>query len=190
MKRTLAIAVLSFAAGALWSRRSEEAPKHYVDTVHGFSLDLPRFDPGHKGDTVYLGAFYAPKVGGAAANVNVLVEHNGYSVADYDKITHEGLFSLKKVMNARTELEVDGRKALLFDYEGKQGEQMLQHLALAVLDQDRTLVATCTAPKAQFAQFEAMFRSCLKSFRLTGTPVPAQPAESRPAGNESRPAGK
>jgi len=178
MRLTLAAALLSFVAGALWTRQSADAPKTYVDTVHGFALELPRFDAGKKGETIYIGAFYAPPSGGMAPNVNVLVEHNGYTVEEYQKLTLDGLLAMKKTMNSQKELQVDGRKALVFDYEGKQGEQMLRHLAIAVLDQGRTLVATCSASKAQFADFEQQFQRCLASFHLT---APAARAESQPA---------
>ena len=47
-----------------------------------------------------------------------------------------------------------------------QGRE-LRFLCVAVLDKGRVILATCTAPKADFAQYEKVFHACLDSLRLT-----------------------
>jgi hypothetical protein len=170
MKPILAVAALSFSAGVLLPRQSAPAPKTYADTVHNFSLEVPRFEAPDQGATVLVAHFFAPPSEGMAPNVNVLVERNAYTAESYKKATLDGMQTMKMTINSQKELKVGGRDALLLDYEGKQGDKAMHWLALAVVEADRVLLTTCTAAKDQFPGFEKQFRACLASFKMTGAP--------------------
>ena len=170
MRLIVAVAVLSFSAGVLFPRRSAEAPRVYADPLYGFSLEVPRFEVAKEGATAPIAVFYAPASDGMAPNINCLVESKAYTAEEYKKVTLDGLLALKMTMNSQKEIKVGGRDAFLFDYEGKQNDRLMRHVALAVLDSDRVLLTTCTALKEQFADHEKQFRAGLDSFKMTSPP--------------------
>lgn len=170
MRRSLfnvAVVVAALLAGSAWGYQNGPAKRStYKDADYGFTIDAPRFPgSGSKGATVFMSA--GPSDGKFAPNVNVLVEHAKTTAEIHldDSVAQIEKAGLK--INERKTRKVSGRDAVEIDYEGTlNGIKDLRFLSLSVIEKDRIIIVTCTAPIATFDAVEAECRACLDSLKF------------------------
>ena len=145
------------------------SPTAYVNPQYGFSLEPPAFPEGVKGE-INLFVVYAPPRNGFSSSLCVQAQFFGRTREQYRE---SGLAEFKRAgiaVVSDKDLTVSGKDAILIEYEdgaSVQG-QRFHCLALAVFQEGRVLVTTCTAPAGEFQGFEKTFRASLESFRLEG----------------------
>lgn len=171
MRRSLsqvAVVIAALLAGSAWGfQKGTETRSAYRDTVHGFTIEIPKFPgSGRKVPGVVFTAT-GPPVGKFAPNVNIVIQDTATTTKDFIDQTVGQLKQLKMKLHGQKMLKVAGRDAIEFDYQGSfNGGEDLRFLALAVIEKDRVVLATCTAPAAAFNTSEAEYRACLKSLKL------------------------
>jgi hypothetical protein len=164
----VAVVVAALLAGSAWGfQKSAETRSTYKDTVHGFTIDLPKF-PG-SGPKVPGMVFTAtgPAHGKFAPNVNVMIQDTATTVKEFVDLSVGQMKQLGLKIHSQKMMKVAGRDAVEFDYQGSvNGAQDLRFLSLSVIEKDRVVLVTCTSLPDAFDEGEAEYRACLKSLRL------------------------
>jgi hypothetical protein len=163
-----AVVVAALLAGSAWGfQKGAETRSTYKDTVHGFTIEIPKFPgSGRKVPGVVFTAT-GPPVGKFAPNINIVIQDTATTTKGFIDQTVEQFKQLGMELHGRKILKVAGRDAVEFDYQGSfNGGEDLRFLALAVIEKDRVVLVTCTAPAAAFDASEADYRACLKSLKL------------------------
>lgn len=141
----------------------------YRDATYGFSIE-PLEPPAPKTQAVAIQTqrliMLLPPEKGFSSNINVMILPQETTRDAYIDVSKKELEALSATLLAEESLTVTGRDAVLLEYEMELSGRELHFLALSVIETDRVLLITCTAPKATFAKYEANFRKSLKSFLL------------------------
>lgn len=161
------------------AEQAEPARSTYTDASYGFTIRAPAFPKAPKGTGAMVVTMMAPPENMFASNVNVMVQNVSMKREAYRDLSRGQFKAMGYNVHTERELEVSGRDAVLWDYEGKVGGRELRWLTLAVMDKERVCLVTCTGLKDGFEKYEKEFRACLDSFRLAGgEAAPAQEAEA------------
>lgn len=155
--------IVGLIAGAAFAGVAK--PSTYVNGQYGFSLTPPRFPDVEKRVATVFQASAAP-VDGAEANLNVQVQPMNMDRAQYRALSLKQFQKEGWTVTSDKDLTVSGRDAILWDFEGKCGDEEYRWLALAVIDKPRVILATCTSLKRHFAGHEKEFRASLESFGM------------------------
>jgi hypothetical protein len=168
MRTLLVLAIGGFlVVGLAWpAARTARRPSSYNDGTYGFAITPPRFPAAARGTNITPVILYAPPENGFASNVNVVIQNASMSRQAYRNLSVQQFQQLGYTVNSERNLTVSGRDAILFDYEGTLQGRDLRFLALAVLDTDRILLVTGTAPRESFKKYEPGFRAAIGSFRV------------------------
>lgn len=182
----IAAAALALAGAAFFAGRStggEPRPSTYVDTTYGFSIEAPRFEEVAKGAGGMVAMFTAPveNANAFSPNVNVIVDRMPLP-ANYRETN---LALLKKAGGQAASdkaMKVSGLDAVLFEYEGTMGGRALHFLGAYVPAGERNFTVTGTAPKEDFAKYEAAFRACIDSLKIEDAAPAAASAQAKRTG--------
>lgn len=171
MNRSLfqvAVVLAALLAGSAWGfQKGAETRSSYNDTVHGFTIDLPKF-PG-SGPKVSGMVFTAtgPVRDKFAPNVNVVIQATATTVKEHVDLSVGQIKQLGMKLHGQELRKVAGRDAAILDYQGSiNGGQELRFLSLSVIEKDRVVLVTCTTPTDAFAQVEAEYRACFESLQF------------------------
>ena len=163
IKVTLA---LLLCVGSAWAYQKVVKRSTFVDEVHGFTIETPKF-PGATPTTPGTPLIVTgPPANGFAPNVNVTIQATAITAKAYRDLSVEQFQQLGWKLNSEKSLKVSGRDAIELDYEGTQAGKSLRFLSMAVMDKNRVILLTCSSLSNAFAPLESEFRACLGSFKL------------------------
>jgi hypothetical protein len=164
----LAIAMVVGAVAGVAAKQVVTPRSTYSDTQYGFTLQAPKFPKAPLKSGAIPVTFQAPPDGAFAPNVNVMVQAVKTTRKEYQQLTAEQFKQVGVTVRSEKVRKVGGKEAIEWDYENEVQGNALRFLQLAVIDTDRVLLATCTAPADKFAKYEPEFRASLGSLKLTG----------------------
>lgn len=162
---SMSVAGVLVAAAVLYAE-TPPGKSLYRDAVNGFSLTPPVFPKVPEGSTATLAFLMAPPKNNFSSNLNVVIQPAS-TRKDYREANNKGLASQGWEIVSDKDLQVAGHDAMLIEYKGVMNERNLHWLALAVMDDHRVVLATCTALEEEFQNLEKPFRECLESIQLT-----------------------
>ena len=120
MKAVTGIALVSLAClgGAGDERKPARKPSTYTDALYGFRIQAPGFPEAPKASTVIPVMFFGPAEGGFSSNVNVLVQLVKMTRDQYLDLSLRQFKARGCTINAVQKIEVSGKEAIRFDYQG------------------------------------------------------------------------
>ena len=160
------VSVFLFAVGWFAVAAGATPAAEIRDEEYGYSLTMPSFPSLGAREVYQRWSFLAPADGDFSANVNLQI-HTFKTTRDEFIAQSEAQFAKDKFrINSKTLREVDGRPAVVFDYEWEANSVALRFLCLAVVEAERVLLVTCTSKSAAFDKYEPEFKKAIDSFRL------------------------
>jgi hypothetical protein len=137
----------------------------YTDNNYRFTMRTPAFPVSAQGDGNVVAAFSGPRVAGFAANTNVVIIPAKMTLNQYRDSTYESFKQIGLKLTNEKVGKLGPNDTITQEYEGDLNGRSLQFIATAVISPRNVLVATCTATKSTFKEYEAEFRACLESLK-------------------------
>ena len=166
-----AVAGLLFLAGVakgqndLRAALKAENRGTYTDNNYRFTMRTPAFPVSAQGDGNVVATFSGPRVAGFSANTNVVIIPTKMTLNQYRESTYESFKQMGLKLTAEKVGKLGLSDTLTQEYEGDLNGRTLQFIATAVISPRNVLVATCTATKSTFKEYEGEFRACLESLK-------------------------
>ncbi|MEZ5993393.1 MAG: hypothetical protein R3E76_13730 [Planctomycetota bacterium] len=169
----LAAFAVVLAAGAVETWGDGDAAEDSVKTrtfaskEFAFTIDTTDFPVEQPFKTITVVKSLAEEpVGGFMPNVNVLVQMQETTVEGYMATTKDELKGLGFEMVEIKPIDHAGKKCMWGEYKGEMGGVELHFLALAIVLEDRVILATGTAAEKDFDKVEAKLEKAVKSLNL------------------------
>lgn len=139
----------------------------FVSRDLGCSFTLPILGKPAEGESVSPAFVFAgAKRDGIQPNINLTVEQRKIRRDDYADESKKNFEKMGWQLISMENAICSGRDCLRIEFNGRYMNMKLHWLALAVIEPERVLLMTCTAPEKSFEELRTEFRTCLDSFAL------------------------
>jgi hypothetical protein len=138
----------------------------YGDPQYHFSVAPPQFPGPGPGAVIRLLVVSSP-LNGSSAEMMITVENLKTTREEYKNTHVPDLQKFGATIHSVQDKTVSGRDAFLTDYEVTSPDSTNEGNILTIIDKDRVFLVGCSARKDLFKKYQAEFRSCLQSFKLT-----------------------
>ena len=139
----------------------------YTNNYHGFSIVPPAFEGECQEAQSLLSIFYGPiGTDGVPSSVSIVVQRccttrDKYSIQSDQQFRRAGIR-----VDTQRDLSVSGRDAILCEYNMNVSNREMKCVSLAVIDQERVILVTASAGKADFGRLRDQYIASLEGFVL------------------------
>lgn len=139
----------------------------YRDIEGGFAFITPNIGSPLAGQAVQRFTLMGPTVDNFAPNMKVQIKQIQTTREAMVEQSDKDFVTSQMTVKAKNLREVNGFPAVSYECEWTYQNMPLRMINLVIIEPDRMVVATCTAPAAAFPTYEAEFRKAIDSFTLT-----------------------
>lgn len=161
------IAMIGFCVSLILAFNvSAESSPNYTDPTYGFSITTPKFPVGAPNTVTNAIISMGPPSDGFAPNLNVQVQALATTLADYARYSREQLRKEGYLVRAEESVKLGSEPGVLWYYSGTTNGRPLEFVSVAMVFDQKILLATGAATPAQFKEVGAILRSSILSIRL------------------------
>ncbi len=140
----------------------------YINKSHKFSIVLPAYGVSDECNQDLIAVFYGPsRVAGLINNVTIMTQKCCTTRDKYLKQSLEQFKRLGARLISHSDLSICNCDGKLFEYNMIMNSGIMRCLSLAVIEDNRVLLITASAPESVFDEFRDQYLACLQSFAIT-----------------------
>jgi hypothetical protein len=136
----------------------------YRDDELGFAFTAPNLGAPPTGQPLQRIQIMGPRVDNFAPNASVQIKQIQTTRESMIENSDKDFAAGGMTVTAKNLREVNGLPAVSYECKWTYQNIPLQMINLVIIDQERMIILTCTAPQSVFANYEPEFRKAVDSF--------------------------